>query len=1080
MDGRRDQRNFRSDGGERSGSSYASLASGPAPSYGPRNDPPPSSRGGGYRGGGGGGGGGGNHNSDDRSTSSYEYRSGRGGGRGRGRGRSSFKRKTSLGGRSSGGFTNDRYSSSRTEERPNHPPSPDDKSANSGYESGEISLSPKPIARPREDYPNNDRFNDDYVGSSRRDGDDAADRYADLDFRRNGRDSGLSDERHAYEGRGGGRGGRFSSRGGRGRGRFGRGGRSEYSGRGRSTDFRPGKDRDFLSGERDLSLDVLPRDLPPRERGDLSPRDRDLPLVRERDLQLPPRERELLLREKDLLLRDRDLPPRERDLPLRDRDLPPREKDLLLRDRDLPPRERDLPMRERDLPPREKDLLLRDRDLPPRERDLPLRERDLPPREKDLLLRDRDLPPRERDLPLRERDLPPREKDLLLRDRDLPPRERDLALRERDLPPREKDLLLRDRDLPPRERDLALRERDLPPREKDLLLRDRDLPPRERDLALRERDLPPREKDLLLRDRDLPPRERDLPMRERDLPPREKDLLLRDRDLPPRERDIPVRNTGFLPREPDLPPREREMFLRDRDLPPRERDLFIRDRDLPPRDLMLREEPRDFPMRDLPPSDLPPRERMLRDESWYRSRDDSRYENRPALGTNSYTSILNETESRQLPPPEDRFVKRRRDEIDFRPADRTEKRTRANAPVPRGATMLSSDTRSLGPRDGPRDAFGDSVSDDRGPLPFRGDMAPVRDDRDFRAQNPPFQDEPRSNLPSRDFRESQRASFRPRSPILPDEPQFRRKTYDDEPPLEDGPRPVPSYHRSDFKGVSEGDGLAGSDFRNQGFAGDVRPPARPMIDEPQGPIEATMNSRAQGPMDDGPVGTIDGPPFSDRAPYSDRSGRGRGFRSGRSGRGLRGGRGGRGRSEFGRPGSVSGADFDRNSPASWDGPERISSSYAPQVESNALKRRDEDRHGPVYAPVSEPRVGGYASLADQVPTFASMAKSSKMGGDQSKKSDSNNRSSTEPKVEEAPAAPRPISPPPDGSPSGVMKALTRLAELEASMEYAFAKHMLLVKRRKELQAEYKVLEKLPVGIEAIQEDLEKLPSPLIS
>jgi hypothetical protein len=76
--------------------------------------------------------------------------------------------------------------------------------------------------------------------------------------------------------------------------------------------------------------------------------------------------------------------------------------------------------------------------------------------------------------------------------------------------------------------------------------------------------------------------------------------------------------------------------------------------------------------------------------------------------------------------------------------------------------------------------------------------------------------------------------------------------------------------------------------------------------------------------------------------------------------------------------------------------------------------------------------------------------------------------------EQVAAGPRPISPPLEGSPSGVMKALVRLAELEASMEYAFAKHMLLVRRRKELQAQYKVLEALPVGIEALQEDLEKL------
>jgi len=72
-----------------------------------------------------------------------------------------------------------------------------------------------------------------------------------------------------------------------------------------------------------------------------------------------------------------------------------------------------------------------------------------------------------------------------------------------------------------------------------------------------------------------------------------------------------------------------------------------------------------------------------------------------------------------------------------------------------------------------------------------------------------------------------------------------------------------------------------------------------------------------------------------------------------------------------------------------------------------------------------------------------------------------------------PPGPRAPSPPPKGNPSGVMLALARLLELEASMEYAYAKHMLLVKRQKELGEQYKVLETLPVGIDAIKEDLQK-------
>jgi hypothetical protein len=66
-----------------------------------------------------------------------------------------------------------------------------------------------------------------------------------------------------------------------------------------------------------------------------------------------------------------------------------------------------------------------------------------------------------------------------------------------------------------------------------------------------------------------------------------------------------------------------------------------------------------------------------------------------------------------------------------------------------------------------------------------------------------------------------------------------------------------------------------------------------------------------------------------------------------------------------------------------------------------------------------------------------------------------------------------ITPPPKGKPTGIMLALSRLIELEASMEYAYTKHMLLVNRRKELQHKQKVLESLEIGLDAIQEDLEK-------
>ncbi|GAX14857.1 hypothetical protein FisN_29Lh069 [Fistulifera solaris] len=73
----------------------------------------------------------------------------------------------------------------------------------------------------------------------------------------------------------------------------------------------------------------------------------------------------------------------------------------------------------------------------------------------------------------------------------------------------------------------------------------------------------------------------------------------------------------------------------------------------------------------------------------------------------------------------------------------------------------------------------------------------------------------------------------------------------------------------------------------------------------------------------------------------------------------------------------------------------------------------------------------------------------------------------------APESPKPKRPEP-AEPSGFVTALTRLADLEAQMEYEFAKHMQLVIKHKELKAQYQLLERLPVGIDAIKDDLARL------
>lgn len=67
----------------------------------------------------------------------------------------------------------------------------------------------------------------------------------------------------------------------------------------------------------------------------------------------------------------------------------------------------------------------------------------------------------------------------------------------------------------------------------------------------------------------------------------------------------------------------------------------------------------------------------------------------------------------------------------------------------------------------------------------------------------------------------------------------------------------------------------------------------------------------------------------------------------------------------------------------------------------------------------------------------------------------------------------PSSPPP-GSPSGLTRALVRLADLEAQMEYAYAKHMQVCQEHEIVKEKIEVLEKLPVGYDAFKDDLEKL------
>lgn len=73
-----------------------------------------------------------------------------------------------------------------------------------------------------------------------------------------------------------------------------------------------------------------------------------------------------------------------------------------------------------------------------------------------------------------------------------------------------------------------------------------------------------------------------------------------------------------------------------------------------------------------------------------------------------------------------------------------------------------------------------------------------------------------------------------------------------------------------------------------------------------------------------------------------------------------------------------------------------------------------------------------------------------------------------------PASPPPTPPPEPSEPSGSIMALTRLIDMEAQLEYAFAKHVQLLTAQKRLRMQYNVLEGLGVGVDAIQDELDKL------
>ena len=574
------------------------------------------------------------------------------------------------------------------------------------------------------------------------------------------------------------------------------------------------------------------------------------------------------------------------------------------------------------------------------------------------------------------------------------------------------------------------------------------------------------------------------------------------------------------------------------------RDSLRRDgpHDLRGRDEMIRDGLKD------PPRDEPrggPRD--LRDPIY--SRDDDRYQTHgrpPPMLSGAYRNNFNETDLQKdynsgYIPENDRFGKRERDERDFRQFDRDDKRLRSTTGGVRN---------QIERLERPGSNHDDGAFRTRESL---GDMGkPLYDGRGFddtvdrlrfgRIETGEVQLQTKIHRSESRGREIQgqinrnfhgNPKFGERSTRLRDDNMERNGAllHNDDGALEEndafridlhqGRRNLPpaQFHRPDFAdgqkrvfcGRDSRSSLSNATDRDRDLAlkdsqrrllrGEFHDQAEnnrinnneskklqmPMENRSRSPpFSASRTAELNERGDPGP----NGPFLSERNQPSDR-GRGRGGRGAFRGRG-------RGRSNFGR----GGGEYGRNYPPSSQDREGRETNSIPSYHRNEVPDRnrwpkDETQHHS-SAPSSNkdrrdqqplPSFSSYGQMAlsESKPTSARVVTSStttpvnsgpvKKNANKSPGTFSTNSkgATKKPEVKELkpPPGPRPPTPPPKGSPSGVMIALARLVELEASMEYAYAKHMMLVKRGMELKEQYDVLRTLPVGIEAIKEDLEK-------
>lgn len=119
-----------------------------------------------------------------------------------------------------------------------------------------------------------------------------------------------------------------------------------------------------------------------------------------------------------------------------------------------------------------------------------------------------------------------------------------------------------------------------------------------------------------------------------------------------------------------------------------------------------------------------------------------------------------------------------------------------------------------------------------------------------------------------------------------------------------------------------------------------------------------------------------------------------------------------------------------------------------------------------------------ARIPSQTMSSTDSTKKDGRGKEEEKKNVKGNkeRPKSPPPSQQEPALPVHVVPPspPPGKPSGLAMARARLADLTAQMEFQYAKHIQISKEHDIVKAKLSVLRTLPVGMDAVKEDLDKL------